>query len=25
MGKYFDKTFEELGGQRIYAAGVGNS
>jgi len=25
MGKYFDKTFEELGGQRLYKAGEGNS
>ena len=25
MGRYFDKTLEELGGQRLYAAGEGNS
>ena len=25
MGKYFDKIFEDLGGQRMIEAGVGNS
>jgi NADPH-ferrihemoprotein reductase len=25
MGKFFDQTFEEIGGTRVFKAGVGNS